>query len=117
MFAIGICFRAGFATLAERRPEVFVVRDIGRSACPLEGLWEFHLGDNAAWGAPDFDDSQWEEIAADRPWDHQGHWAYDGFAWYPAFGSVLRRRMTQRQDVAVLIPDVGDATRSIGTAC
>jgi len=108
MFAIAFAFVPALPTLAERRPEVFVVRDIGRSAVALEGLWEFHLGDNAAWGAPDFDDSQWEEIAADRPWDHQGHWAYDGFAWY--------RRSVQfapeddaAQDVAVLIPDVGDA--------
>jgi len=107
-FAVAIVFVSAMPARGERRSDVFVVGEIGRSAVALDGLWAFHLGDNAAWAVPDFDDSQWDEIAADRPWDQQGHWGYDGFAWY--------RRSIQfaagpdvAQDVAVLIPDVGDA--------
>ncbi|HIE51416.1 MAG TPA: DUF4838 domain-containing protein [Armatimonadetes bacterium] len=33
------------------------------------------------WFAPEFDDSEWEEIEIARTWEEQGY-DYDGFAWY-----------------------------------
>jgi len=54
----------------------------GAGAVPLDGKWQFHLGDNRAWAAPVFDDSTWEQLSADRPWGQQGHAGYHGFAWY-----------------------------------
>ena len=45
-------------------------------------MWKFKTGDNAAWSAPGFDDSQWEELNVPANWDHQGYKDYDGFGWY-----------------------------------
>lgn len=48
----------------------------------LVGTWKFHVGDNASWSSPDFDDSDWEYIHAPSPWEEEGFNGYDGFAWY-----------------------------------
>jgi len=55
---------------------------LSRTAIPLDGPCKFHTGDDAAWAAPGFDDSDWEQMTADRPWGVQGHANYAGFAWY-----------------------------------
>lgn len=73
----------------------------------LDGAWQFHLGDDAAWAAPGFDDSGWEKLTADKPWGEQGHANVDGFAWY-------RRRVVLQpgqgpEQLAILIPAVEDA--------
>jgi hypothetical protein len=59
-----------------------VVAGIGKGIVSLGGDWQFHLGDDMAWAAPDFDDSGWEQILVDRPWGAQAHYGYTGFAWY-----------------------------------
>src|ERR1700722_15844062 len=59
-----------------------VLENLTDGAVPLDGSWQFHLGDNPAWAAPGFDDSQWEQLSADKPWGEQGHSSYAGFAWY-----------------------------------
>ena len=58
------------------------VDGLGKGTVSLDGPWQFHLGDNPAWAAPAFDDSRWEQLAADKPWGAQGHESYTGFAWY-----------------------------------
>jgi diguanylate cyclase len=58
------------------------VDGLGRGTFALDGQWEFHTGDDMAWAAPGFDDSNWEQIDISRPWGDQGHWAYAGYAWY-----------------------------------
>lgn len=57
-----------------------VLNDIGKGSVPLNGPWQFHLGDNISWASPAFDDSHWEQLSADKPWGEQGHFAYTGFA-------------------------------------
>jgi hypothetical protein len=85
-----------------------VLEDVGRGTAPLDGAWQFHLGDDPAWAAPDFDDSNWERLTADKPWGMQGHRSYTGFAWY-------RRHITLSPakgvspDFALLIPSIDDA--------
>jgi hypothetical protein len=34
------------------------LEEIGKGAVPIGGPWQFHLGDDAAWSDPKFDDSQ-----------------------------------------------------------
>ena len=77
------------AIAAESRaqaPPVTVLDDFGRGVAKLDGKWQFHRGDNAAWAAPDLDDTTghdgWEQIRADAPWGEQGHRSYTGYAWY-----------------------------------
>jgi hypothetical protein len=49
---------------------------------PLREAWRFHVGDDVRFAAPEFDDAAWETIPVPSPWEHSGHAAYDGFAWY-----------------------------------
>ena len=42
----------------------------------------FHVGDNAAWQQPGFDDSSWQILDLDRDWNQQGIQNANAFAWY-----------------------------------
>lgn len=48
----------------------------------LKGKWKFSIGDDKKWARPDFNDRDWEEIYAPSPWEEQGFYGYDGYAWY-----------------------------------
>jgi hypothetical protein len=85
-----------------------VVDGLGKGTAPLDGPWQFHLGDDPAWAAPGYDDSHWEQITANNSWGAQGHPSYAGFAWYrrtihitPAPGAD--------PNVALLVPYIDDA--------
>jgi len=67
---------------AATKPALVALEELGKGTVPLNGPCQFHVGDNAAWAAPGFDDSEWGEIATDRPWGEQGHLRYTGYAWY-----------------------------------
>jgi hypothetical protein len=71
---------------------------VGRSVTTLTGPWKFHLGDDARWANPDFDDSSWESVDLTAPlgahdddvglsgyvpgWGARGHRGDFGYAWY-----------------------------------
>ena len=57
---------------------------LGKGTAPIDGAWQFHLGDNLAWAQPATSDTAagWEQIGADKTWGAQGHPAYTGYAWY-----------------------------------
>jgi hypothetical protein len=63
---------------------------LGESAVDLAGPWKFHVGDDAAWARPDFDDSRWEDVdltpdgntGLSPGWTARGHAGYSGYAWY-----------------------------------
>jgi diguanylate cyclase len=48
-----------------------VLNDMGKGLAPLDGHWQFHLGDDPAWSNPAYDDSGWEQLTADKPWSLQ----------------------------------------------
>lgn len=80
---------------------------LGKGYAPLDGSWQFHLGDDPRWAHPALDDSQWEQITADEPWGSQTHPSYEGYAWYrrhihlsPAQGAS--------PDFALLVPGIDD---------
>ena len=85
-----------------------VIDGLGKGTAPLDGPWQFHLGDDPAWAAPGYDDSHWEQLTADKSWGAQGHPSYTGFAWY-------RRTLHigvapgAEPDVALIIPHIDDA--------
>lgn len=62
--------------------QVLVIGGIGRGIVPIDGNWQFHLGDDPGWAQPGLDDSGWESIRSDDPWGAQNHPSYAGFAWY-----------------------------------
>jgi hypothetical protein len=108
-----VAFAAASSLAAAQSPApVLEVNGLGKGIAPLDGPWQFHLGDNPAWALPQTgDDSRyvgWEEISPDKTWGAQGHPAYTGFAWYrkhvhltPAPGAS--------PDFALLIRHIDDA--------
>ena len=54
-------------------------------ALPIE--WHFKTdpaktGEANGWADVAFDESAWEKIPTDRPWDKSGYETYDGYGWY-----------------------------------
>src|ERR1700683_258574 len=62
------------------------IEGLGKGTAPLDGPWQFHLGDNPAWAAAGVDDATghngWEQLTAAAPGGTQGHASYTGSAWY-----------------------------------
>jgi len=88
--------------------QTLVIDGLGKGTAPLDGPWQFHVGDDPAWAAPSFDDSHWEQLTADKSWGAQGHPSYTGFAWYR---KTIRITPAPGADanVALLIPTIDDA--------
>jgi Stage II sporulation protein E (SpoIIE) len=82
------CFVLTSSSLAQPNANapILSVEGLGKGAVPVNGQWQFHLGDNPAWASPSTADNDrsagWEQITTDKPWGTQGHPAYAGFAWY-----------------------------------
>jgi len=63
-------------------PAPLVLQGLGRTSLPVDGLWQFHEGDDLAWASPGLDDSAWQPIQVGHTWEEQGHRGLTGFAWY-----------------------------------
>jgi hypothetical protein len=87
---------------------LLVLDGLGKGTADLDGLWQFHTGDDPRWSQPSFDDSAWESILADSPWGGQGHPSYAGIAWYRRHVRILPAPGTTNQ-YEVLIPHAEDA--------
>jgi hypothetical protein len=100
--ASGLCGQTQTATAAP-----LVAEGVGKGTIPLDGKWQFHPGDDPAWANPDFDDSQWQQLTADRPWGEQGHRNYEGYAWYRRHMAVLPASGAS-PDFTLLVPAIED---------
>jgi Stage II sporulation protein E (SpoIIE) len=95
---------------------------LGHSVLPLTGPWKFHIGDDAKWADPNFDDGDWEvvDLGAKKEsldpnmgfegfspgWTGKGHAGYAGYAWY----RMRIRVQGADEPLALLAPtDVDDA--------
>lgn len=94
-------FHAQVGLASAKAPSV--VSDLGKGTVPLDGLWQFHIGDDMAWADPAFNDSSWEQIDVSRPWGDQGHWAYTGYAWYRRHIEI-KGDVNDGVDVALYVP-------------
>ncbi|WP_204101500.1 hypothetical protein [Occallatibacter savannae] len=68
----------------------------------LRGPWRFHPGDDARWRDPEFDDSAWALISADKTWDELGFQQLTGMAWYRIRIAVPK----EHGDLAFFVGDV-----------
>jgi len=75
-------------------PSPLVIEGLGKPVVPLDGTWQFHIGDDPSWASPNLDDSQWESIQTDKPWGAQGHFNYTGYAWYRRHIDFAQARAT-----------------------
>jgi hypothetical protein len=87
---------------------VFSVDNIGHGAVPIDGEWQFHLGDDPRWANPAYDDSDWEHITADKTWGAQTHPSYTGFAWYRRHLDIPPSSLANAK-LAILMPPIEDA--------
>jgi Stage II sporulation protein E (SpoIIE) len=85
-----------------------MLEGFGRGTIPLEGAWQFHLGDDLQWATPGFDDTGWEQLTADKPWGLQGHPAVTGYGWF-RYHIVLHPAQGHTGNMALLIPRGYDA--------
>ena len=93
---------------AEARPAPTLdIEDIGRGTVPVDGEWQFHLGDDMRWASPSYDDSQWEHIKADTSWGAQTHPSYTGFAWYRRHLDITPSGAANLR-LAILMPAIED---------
>jgi Stage II sporulation protein E (SpoIIE) len=90
----------------EPAAHTLVIDQLGKGVVPLDGTWQFHLGDDPAWADPAFDDHAWEQLSADKPWSRQGHPNSIGYAWY--------RRTLSITPAAGALPDVHLLIRALG---
>jgi hypothetical protein len=89
--------------------EPLKVNNPGTGSVPLQGNWQFHLGDDKAWADPALDDSGWEQILVDSPWGAQSHPSYTGFAWYRRRIEIDDSNAAGTKKLALLIPPAQDA--------
>ncbi len=113
LFALLLCNCAVVAGALQPRDRaatvpILDVENIGRGAVPIDGEWQFHLGDDMRWTAPAYDDSQWERITADKTWGAQTHPSYTGFAWYRRHLHIPPSPFPNRK-LTILMPPVEDA--------
>jgi serine phosphatase RsbU (regulator of sigma subunit) len=119
--AIKACFLLFAASLAGQQPSLnpapksispssptLVIQGVGKGAVPIDGSWQFHLGDDPRWADPSFDDSNWEAIEVDGPWGTQQHPSYAGFAWYRRHIEI-QPTAGATHDYRLLIPHAEDA--------
>ncbi len=96
-------------TAAAQKPvPAFFANGLGRSTVAVDGEWKFQAGDDLAWAAPAFDDSQWKPILTGRPWEGQGYRDHTGFGWYRR-QIVLPSNLSAGWDLALGLTNVEDA--------
>ncbi len=114
LFGIFVCVASGpvcaYALDASRPAEARVheIEGIGKGAVPLQGAWQFHVGDDPRWASPEFDESKWSSITAEQNWGSQGYYSYFGFAWY-RYRLSVKEVPQAPENLALLIPAVDDA--------
>ena len=103
----GVAHAAQPSSTPEPPPHRLVLDGLGKGTAPLDGRWQFHLGDDRAWANPTYDDSHWEQLTTDRPWGMQGHANYTGYAWYRRTISITPAPGIA-PDMVLLIPAIAD---------
>ena len=111
-----VCVLAASESVAYAEPQQtstssLKIEALGKGAAPLDGPWQFHLGDNPAWAQPGIDDATghggWEQLTADGPWGSQTHPNTEGYGWYRRHID-LTLAPGAPSDVALLIPGIDD---------
>ena len=59
-----------------------IIADDMTKVISLRGKWKFSIGDDKEWMQENYNDNDWESIYVPSPWEDQGFYGYDGFAWY-----------------------------------
>ncbi len=108
-----LSFTASVA-LAESQESVapsLKIEALGKGTVPLDGPWQFHLGDDLAWAQANVDDATghdgWEQLNPNGPWGSQTHPNTEGFGWYRRHID-LTVAPGAPSDISLLIPAIDD---------
>ena len=101
-----VCAVRGFGAPAPPGP-LLIVR-LGEKPIALAGPWQFHPGDDMKWADPQFSDSDWGWLSANRTWARQGYFKYTGYAWY-RLHLQFQQEGVEFPNVALLMTRVDDA--------
>jgi hypothetical protein len=102
---VAVLVEVGLSSFAAPPEPVSQPTEINGGTVNLGSQWRYHLGDDAAWAAPDFDDSSWVSV----PWGMKrdpGNPSTFGFAWYRI---RIKPGPGAPQELAVLFPAIEDA--------
>jgi hypothetical protein len=83
--------------------------NLGRAYVAVDGPWAFRPGDNPAFAAADFDDSQWARIQVDRSWEGQGFKNLTGYAWYRRRIAIEEAEKNADWQLALTLPAIQGA--------
>lgn len=97
-----------YSLAASAFADTITLQNPGTGSVPVDGQWQFHVGDNLDWAAPTLDDSGWKQISADKPWGAQTYPSYTGFAWYRRHITIEDSGASATKNLAILIPPVQD---------
>ena len=81
-------FNLGFCRERENHGwPVKLAKQMTKDTIPLPIDWAFKTdpdktGEANGWQTAEFDESKWEKIPTDRPWDKSGYADFDGYGWY-----------------------------------
>lgn len=103
-----VCLCAAMVFAAPPPPGPLLMVRLGEGSIALAGPWQFRPGDDMKWADPQFGDSDWEWLSANRTWATQGYFSYTGFAWY-RLHVQFQQEDVPFTSVALLIPRVDDA--------
>ena len=64
-----------------------IAKQMAKDTVSLPIDWAFRTdpdktGEAKGWATAGFDESKWEKIPTDRPWDESGYAKFDGYGWY-----------------------------------
>jgi Stage II sporulation protein E (SpoIIE) len=114
LFVAGVLYLVSLAIplQAASGAPVLRVEGLGKGVVPLDGPWQFHIGDNRDWALPHVHDDDpsagWEQINSSRTWGAQTHPGYTGYAWYRKHLS-LTPAPGASPDFALLIQEIDDS--------
>lgn len=78
---------------------------------PLGETWMFSRGDDEAWSAPDFDDSDWTSVALPESWESHDDYTEDFvFGWYRQ--SVTIPAEWEGRPVRLIVGQIDDADKT-----
>lgn len=87
----------------------FLAKNLGQAYVAVDGAWAFRPGDDPAYAAADFDDSNWARIRADRSWEGQGFRNLTGYAWYRRRITMMPSDENTDWQLALALPAIQDA--------
>lgn len=71
----------------------------------LQGIWEFSL---SQYGSQATDKREWTRLMVPGPWEQQGYYRYDGYAWYKLTFTAPKEAISRDEPLVLLLGKIDD---------